>query len=80
MKPFAQYRQNGKLWQAGNTIFGLCAAYNHATNPKIMMTNHEQDRSYWYARAIKNRLSRLGFKHGKHYRELFDGSLWPLSN
>jgi len=33
MKPYAQYRSNGSLWRAGNTILGLCSAYNHATNP-----------------------------------------------
>lgn len=78
MKPYAQYKTDGSLWKAGSTILGLCAAYNHATNPSIAMTSHEHDRSFCYARAIKNRMSRLGFKYGKHYAEQSNGSLWPL--
>lgn len=80
MKPFAQYKSNGKLWKAGKTIFGLCAAYNHATNPQTMMTSDEHTRSIWYARAIKNRMNRIGFVFGRHYRELSNGSFWPLQS
>lgn len=78
MKPYAQYHFDGSLWKAGSTIWGLCAAYNHATNPSTTMTSREHDRSFRYARAIKNRMLRLGFKHGIHYAELDNGSWWPL--
>lgn len=80
MQKFAQYKTNGSLWKAGQTILGLCAAYNHATNPALLMTDREHKRSFAYARAIKSRMSRLGFEYGKHYRELNDGQLWPLKN
>ncbi len=78
MKPFCQYRANGTLWKAGHSVWGLCAAWNHATNPSKPMTDAEHERSRAYARAIKNRMQRLGITYGQHYREAADGSLWPL--
>lgn len=78
MKPFAQYRNNGTLWRAGRGIWGLCAAYNHATNPAAFMTDGEHQRSRVYARAIMGRMKRLGAIYGVHYRETSNGSLWPL--
>lgn len=79
MQKFAQYKTNGTLWRAGRSILGLCAAYNHATNPALLMSDAEHKRSFIYARAIKARMSRMGFVYGKHYRELNDGQLWPLA-
>lgn len=79
MQKFAQYKTNGSLWRAGNTILGLCSAYNHATNPALLMSDNEHKRSFAYARAIKARMSRLGFVYAKHYRELNEGQLWPMA-
>ena len=73
MKPYAQYKTNGTLWRAGKSVMGLCAAYNHATNPQTMLTENEHKRSFAYAKAIKNRLMRLGFQ----YIELSNGMLFP---
>ena len=78
MKAFIQYRANGSLWQAGHTVWGLCAAYNHSTNPSIYLTDSEHKRSFTYARAIKSRMKRLGFVYGSHFNELSIGSLYPL--
>jgi len=79
MKPYAQYKFNGGLWRAGNTVLGLCAAYNHATNPSAYMSEADHKRSFAYARAIKSRMSRLGYLYGSHYKELSNGALWPVS-
>ena len=62
MKPYAQYNADGKLWRAGHTIYGLCAAWNHATNPSRLMTKDEHKRSNAYARAIRNRLMRMKYR------------------
>ena len=78
MKAFVQYKENGRLWPAGQTIMGLCAAWNHATDPGTFMSESDHARSYAYARAIKARMTRLGYRYGVHYKELFNGSLWPL--
>jgi hypothetical protein len=77
MKPYAQYKPDGKLWLAGRTIYGLCAAYNHATSPSRLMTQEEHQRSNVYARAIRNRIRRLGYQYGKHYSERSNGALHP---
>ncbi len=74
MKPYAQYKTDGSLWKAGHTVFGLCSAYNHATDPGAYMGDSEHKRSFVYARAIKNRIRKLGFKT----IELSDGRLWPV--
>jgi hypothetical protein len=79
MKPYAQYDSNGKLWKAGKTIYGLCAAYNHATSPSRLMTSDEHKRSNIYARAIRNRMKRLEFRYGIHYTEMSNGAWWPCS-
>ena len=68
----------GKLWQAGHSIYGLCAAWNHATRPFIALTDREHEKSRRYARAIKNRMQRQGFIYNIHYKELSNGALWPL--
>ena len=77
MKPYAQYKTNGKLWRAGKTIIGLCAAYNHATNPGLFMSDQEHIRSRVYARAIRNRMRQFGFQQSWDYIELSNGALWP---
>ena len=78
MKPFAHYKTSGQLWRAGISIMGLCSAWNHATNPARAMSDEQHKRSFTYARAIKARMARLGYQYGKHYRELSNGSLWPI--
>lgn len=79
MKPYAQYRSDGKLWSAGSTILGLCAAWNHATNPAVLMTDDEHKRSAAYARAIKARMDRLGYRRAMDYTEDgITGKFWPL--
>ncbi len=75
--PFLQRHDNGKFWPAGHDIFGLCAAWNHATNPSLPMTDREYRRSSQYARAVKNRMARLGFSLGRDWIELSDGQLMP---
>jgi len=75
-----QRKSNGTIWRAGKSIMGLCAAYNHATEPSTYLSEHEMQRSWQYARAIKNRMKRLGFQYGRNYKELNNGAFWPLSN
>jgi hypothetical protein len=79
MKPYAQYKNDGTLWRAGRSIIGLCAAWNHATNPALLMTDADHDRSRIYARAVMARMCRLGFVFGRDYRELSNGMLWPMA-
>jgi hypothetical protein len=79
MRAYAQYRSDGTLWRAGKSILGLCAAWNHATDPARLMTDSEHQRSNIYARAIKGRMTRLGYRYGSDYKELSSGMLWPLN-
>jgi hypothetical protein len=78
-RPFIQRKSSGRMWLAGRTILGLCAAYNHATRPSLLMTEAEHTRADQYARAVKNRLARLGFAEGLDWREMSTGSLWPIA-
>jgi hypothetical protein len=78
MKPFLVYKSTGQLWKAGHGIWGLCSAWNFATNPRLAMTESDHARSFTYARAIKNRMKKLGFVHGVHYREMESGEFFPL--
>jgi len=75
---FVCQRDDGRLWKAGRTVLGLCSAWNHATNPRLYLTDSEHQRSRIYARAIKARMARLGIQYGTHYIERSDGSLWPI--
>ena len=77
---FLQRKVTGKVWRAGHTVYGLCAAWNHATSPSRPMFEYEHVRSRSYAKAIRNRMNRLGFAQGRHYRELSTGSLWPIAD
>jgi hypothetical protein len=70
---------SGRFWRAGRTVWGLCSAYNHATNPARFLTDHESHRSCQYARAIRNRMRRLGLIEGRHYAEMNSGRYWPLN-
>jgi len=77
MKPFLQYKTSGVIWRAGSTIYGLCSAYNHATNPNLYLSDFEHKRSFAYARAIKNRMKRLGYVYGLHFSKMSNGAFWP---
>jgi hypothetical protein len=77
---FLQHKVTGQIWRAGHTVYGLCAAWNHATNPALPMTDQEHKRSLQYARAIRRRMQRLGMSIGRHYRELSSGALWPIKD
>jgi hypothetical protein len=79
MKPFLVYKSNGQIWKAGHGILGLCSAWNFATNPRLAMSESDHARSYAYARAIKNRMKKLGFVHGVHYLEMNNGGFFPLN-
>lgn len=72
--PFLQRNADGQIWRAGKTVWGLCAAWNHATNPALPMTDEEHQVARRYARAIKSRMARLGVR----YLELSNGTLWPV--
>jgi len=76
--PFIQRKSNGQIWRAGHSLYGLIAAWNHATNPALFLTEHENHRSFQYARAIKARMKRLGYQYPQDYRELSSGQLWPV--
>lgn len=78
MHAYAQYKSNGALWRAGHHVYGLCAAWNHATNPGRPMTDAEHARANAYARAIKARMARLGIAFKRDYIELDNGALWPI--
>jgi hypothetical protein len=79
MKKYIVHKTSGKIWQAGTTIYGLCSAYNHATNHTLLLSDHEHKRSMAYARAIKNRMARLGFRHGVNYHEAGNRAYWPVN-
>ena len=68
---------DGSIWKAGKTIYGLCTAHNWATDPADYRSDHEHNRLNAYARAIRNRMHRLGFRIGIEYRELSSGIYWP---
>ena len=80
LRPYVCYHSDGSIWKAGKHIFGLCSAWNHATNPAYPMSEEEHKRSFTLARAIRNRMDRLYARENIHYRELSDGSLWPIKN
>ena len=52
----------------------LCYSHNRATDPRAFRSDHEHKRRSQEARAIRNRLSRLGFQMGVDYRETDDGA------
>ena len=56
----------------------LCAIWNEVTNPAIARTDAEHARMNRYARAIRVRMSELGFRYGVHFKELSNGALWPI--
>jgi hypothetical protein len=70
----------GKLWRASHGIWGLVAAWNHCTRPYVPMTEKMHHKANLYARAIKGRMHRMGFVYGIHYKELSNGSLWPMKD
>ena len=75
--PYAQYKSDGTIWRAGKSVYGLCAAWNHATSPSRLMTEAEHNRSNVYARAIRNRMERMGYRSKTHFTWLDSGIMWP---
>lgn len=73
-----QTYSNGKLWKAGKHWYGLCAAWNFATDPSVPRLDEEHRRARIYARAIENRMTRLGYVYGVYYKELSNGMRWPI--
>ena len=59
-------------------IAGLCYAHNDATNPRAYRSDHEHYRQSQRARAIRNRLERLGAREGRDYKEWESGNYWPM--
>jgi hypothetical protein len=70
-------KSNGQIWRVGRDIWGLCSAWNHATNPSLPMFDYEHKRSIQYARAIRNRMKAQGRIANEDYKELSNGMLWP---
>ena len=60
------------------SLASLCALWNAATNPARPMTEQGHARSRTYARAIRNRMTRLGYRYNVHYREFSNGTIWPI--
>lgn len=78
--PFLLHHANGRIWLAGNSVYSLCSAWNQSTNPSLPMTESEHNRASQYARAIRNRMKRCGYRLGDDYIELSNGALWPIIN
>ena len=76
--PYAVLRENWHIWKAGHDTLGLCSAWNHATQPSRLLTEREHVRAQRYARAIRNRMRRIGLTLGRDYIELSNGELWPI--
>ena len=62
------------------TITSLLVRWNHVTAPYILRTDHEHLRCRQIARAIENKLRRLGASEGRDWREFSNGSRWPLTH
>ena len=76
---WVQRKADGTIWRAGHHIWGLCAAWNHATRPYIPLTESDHNRSAVYARACTNRMIRQGYVYSVHFTEFSNGMRWPLS-
>lgn len=66
--------QSGRISPTRRTCWNCCGTYNHATNPAIMLSEHEDRRSRQQARAVINRIRRIGF----NVIERSNGQLWPV--
>jgi hypothetical protein len=53
----------------------LCHSYNEATCPWKLLTDHQHRRIRQWARAIRNRMRRLGFRDMHDYYETAGGTL-----
>lgn len=80
MYSFLIRRDNGKIWTIGRErcIWNLCGSWNFATNPARPMSELEHKKSNKYARTIMATI-RSKFVYNRDYKELSNGSLWPLS-
>lgn len=60
------------------TLDELCMMWNSASSPYVLRTEHEHKRQRQLARAIDNRMIRLGYKYGIHWKEWSTGSRTPI--
>lgn len=75
---YVLYTTAGKIWSVGTGIFALCSAWNIATDPAREMPPAEYRAAQRYARAIRGRMDRLGYRLDEHYTEADDGRLSPI--
>ena len=78
-RSYVYYTSNGSIWNIGTSIFALCSAWNMATYPARPMTGRDHHAAQRYARAIRGRMDRIGYRMGVHYDHRSDGALFPLS-
>ena len=71
-------RNAEKIWYAGSSALGLCAAYNFAMRSDIPTTKHEHKRRCQYVGAILARMSRLDYVAGLDYIVTQDGTRFPV--
>ena len=60
------------------SVSDLLNRWNEATAPYKPRTEHEHLRCNQLARAIRNEMKRMGLRENRDYRELSNGSLWPI--
>lgn len=77
-RKYVLYTTKGKIWSVSDGIFALCSAWNIATDPAREMTPAEYSAAQRYARAIRGRMDRLGYRLDEHYTEADDGRLSPI--
>jgi len=62
-----------------NSLAGLLVAWNDATAPDVMRSEHEHKRCNQVARAITNRMDREGYQYGIDWAEdTFNSSRYAL--
>lgn len=61
-------------WRFSSTLVGLLVAWNDATAPNVLRTDHQHSRCSQAARAIDNRLAFEQFYYGIHWGEYSDGT------
>lgn len=55
------------------TLASILEAWNDATNPAKLRTEHEHHRQDQRARAIDNRLARFGWRRNTYWHETLNG-------
>ena len=64
--------------RAGHDLYGMCMMLNHVTRPYVPLTDAAHARSRKYARALRERLERHGYRYGVHYTETDSGMVSPI--